>query len=196
MANWCHCWRSASCCSEMHKEFRVWHHWWNALVSHSISAFLCGQLINPHTSPLAIVDALYRHPSLQTFIDHIPSPVQFNMHVHHQSVSSLLSNLVWIQFHLPAEPELQSKGIVLPCEVAITRNKSWPLLRSIPWMSWCSRRDVTWHFLRRSTSSHWRELTWRWCGLSGFIIHMPKHSLMSSVSPETNAWTGVENEQF
>jgi hypothetical protein len=48
-------------------------------VSHSISAFLRGQSINPHTSPLAIVDAIYCHPSSQTFVDHIPSPVQFNL---------------------------------------------------------------------------------------------------------------------
>ncbi|KAF8221552.1 hypothetical protein L208DRAFT_1382213 [Tricholoma matsutake] len=48
-------------------------------VSHSVAAFLCCQSIDPHRFPVAIVDAMYHHPSSQTFVNCIPSPPQFNV---------------------------------------------------------------------------------------------------------------------
>jgi hypothetical protein len=49
------------------------------IVSHSIAAFLHCQSIDPQTFPVAIVDAIYRHPSSQTFNRRIPPPPHFNL---------------------------------------------------------------------------------------------------------------------
>ncbi|KAF8231490.1 hypothetical protein L208DRAFT_1459229 [Tricholoma matsutake] len=48
-------------------------------VSHSVAAFLRCQSIDPHQFPVVIVDAMYHHPSSQTFVNCIPSPPQFNV---------------------------------------------------------------------------------------------------------------------
>jgi hypothetical protein len=62
-------------------------------VSHTITAFLCCQSIDPQTFPVAIVDAIYHHPISQTFNRCIPSPPQFNLPQYARPPSErLLSN--------------------------------------------------------------------------------------------------------
>jgi hypothetical protein len=61
------------------KELRGSESTWHLIVSHSVAAFLRCQSIDPRRFPVAIVDAMYRHPSSQTFVNRIPSPPQFNV---------------------------------------------------------------------------------------------------------------------